>query len=115
MCPGMGVGILPIGYADGTHRVNAGCVLIRGQRARIVAPPGLEYTRIDLSAIPDARVGDEVIIIGAQGDSAIYPEEACAFQKAARMIDLALSIGPAVIREYIEDTTSKNRLTQMLH
>jgi alanine racemase len=98
--PGMRIGILPIGYSDGMHRVHAGSVLVRGRRAPVAGRPALEYTRIDLTDVPDAQVGDEVVIIGRQGDAAISPDEACAFQGAARVIDLALQIGPAVEREY---------------
>jgi alanine racemase len=101
MHPGMRVGVLPIGSADGMHRVHAGCVLVRGKRAPIVGQPALEYTRIDLDGVPDAAVGDEVVVIGEQGPATIAPEEACAHQKAARVIDLALGIGPAVVREYV--------------
>jgi len=98
---GMRVGVLPIGYSDGMHRVHAASVLVRGQRAPVLGKPALEYTRIDLSSLPDAQVGDEVVIIGRQEGAVISPEEACAFQRAARVIDLALQIGPTVEREYI--------------
>lgn len=98
--PGMRVGILPIGYSDGVHRVHAGSVLIRGKRVPILGKPALEYTRIDLSQVPEAEVGDEVVLIGQQMDAVISPEESCQFQGAARAIDLALQIGPAVEREY---------------
>jgi alanine racemase len=101
MHPGMRIGVLPIGYADGVHHVHAGSVLVGGQRAPVVGKPALEYTRIDLSTVPQAKVGDDVVILGSQGEAAITPEEACAFQGAARVIDLALQIGPAVQREYI--------------
>ncbi|MEH3086897.1 MAG: alanine racemase [Xylophilus ampelinus] len=101
MRAGMRIGILPIGYADGMHRVHAGGVLVRGQRVPLVGRPALEYTRIDLDRVPGAQVGDEVVLVGRQGDAAIPPEEACAFQGAARVIDLALEIGPSVQREYV--------------
>ena len=103
MRPGMRVGILPMGYSDGMHLVHAGSALVRGRRAAVLCRPALEYTRVDLTDVPDAQVGDEVVIIGRQGDALISPEEACAYQKSARVIDLALQIGPAVEREYIEN------------
>lgn len=101
MHPGMRVGVLPIGYSDGVHQVHAGCVLIRGKRVSIVGKAALEYMRIDLSSVPDAEVGDDVVLVGRQGEAAILPTEACAFQGAARVIDLALQIGPSVTREYV--------------
>lgn len=102
MYPGMRVGVLPIGYSDGMHLVHAGSVLIRGKRAPILCRPALEYTRVDLSEIPEAQVGDEAVIIGRQGQAHISPEDARAYQGAARVIDLALQIGPAIHREYVE-------------
>lgn len=102
MRPGMRVGVLPIGYADGVHRLHAGCVLVGGQRAALLGRPALEYLRIDLGDLPQARVGEEVVLIGRQGAGFITPEEVCAFQGTARVIDLALQVGPAVEREYLE-------------
>ncbi len=101
MHPGMRIGVLPIGLADGVHHVHAGSVLVGGRRAPMVGKPALEYTRIDLSALPNAKVGDDVVIIGSQEEAEITPEEACVFQGASRVIDLALHIGPAVQREYL--------------
>ena len=63
----MRLGVVPIGSADGMLWLNAGRVLVRGQFAPLVSSPSLEHTRIDLTGIPDAVVGDEVVIIGRQG------------------------------------------------
>ncbi len=60
----MRLGVIPIGSADGMSRLHAGRVLVRGRAAPIVGSPSLEHTRIDLTSVPDAQVGDEVVIIG---------------------------------------------------
>lgn len=99
--PGMRIGVLPIGYSDNVHRLHAGCALVRGRRVPLVGNAALEYMRIDLSDVPGAQVGDEVVLIGEQGGSAITPEEAAQHQKAARIIDLALQVGTAVPRRYL--------------
>lgn len=101
MRPGMRIGVLPIGYSDGVHHVHAGSVLVRGRRMPIIGKSALEYTRIDLSELPEARVGDDVVIVGKQDRAEISPDEVCKFQGAARVIDLALQIGPAVQRVYV--------------
>lgn len=98
--PGMRVGIIPIGYSDGMHRLHCGEVLVRGARAPILAAPALEYTRIDLTGIADAAVGDEVAIVGAQNGERITPEEVVKKQKAARVSDLALEVRPTIPRVY---------------
>jgi len=101
MHKGMRIGVLPIGYSDGVHLIHAGHVLVRGKRVPIVGKPALEYTRIDLDDLPETQVGDEVVIIGQQGESVISPKEACSYQGVARVIDLALRVGPTVRREYV--------------
>ena len=67
----MRLGVIPIGSADGLTSLHVGRVLVRGHAVSIVTKPSLENTRIDLTDVPDARVGDEVVIIGRQGDAEI--------------------------------------------
>jgi alanine racemase len=100
--PGMRIGVLPIGYSDGMKRLNCGEVLVRGTRVKILAAPALEYTRVDLTEVPAAAVGDEAVIIGRQMDGCITPEEVMTRQGAARASDLALEVKPSVARVYLE-------------
>ena len=69
------LGVIPMGLADGLAWLNAGRVLVRGVAAPIVTGPNLEHTRIDLTGVPEARVGDEVVIIGRQGEAEITAAE----------------------------------------
>lgn len=101
MKPGMRIGIIPFGYSDGVQYLNNGKVLVRGKPAPIIGQPALEYLRIDLTHIPEACVGDEVVLAGRQGASEIAVTDVMRHQQAARVIDLALNIGPAVQRRYI--------------
>ena len=61
------------GYADGYSRLlsNKGSVLIRGQRAPVVGRVTMDQTMVDVSAIENAAIGDEVVLIGTQGDLTI--------------------------------------------
>lgn len=97
------LGVAPIGYSDGIHRLNAGVVLVGGQRAAILGEPSIEYTRIDLTDVPQARVGDEVVFIGKQGGARIAPEEVMAKQRMSRLTDLAVEIRPTIQRTYLND------------
>ena len=74
---GMSIGILPIGWGDGLPRaLPAGAsALIRGRRAPLLDPIHLEHLRIDLTGHPEARPGDEVVLIGRQGDAEIPLDE----------------------------------------
>src|SRR6266436_3398304 len=74
----MRLGVVPMGSADGLRWLHAGRVLVRGRAVPLIGTPSLEHTRIDLTAVPDAAVGDEVIIIGRQGDLEITPAEVAA-------------------------------------
>ena len=67
----------------------------------ILAAPALEYTRIDLTTLPTASVGDEVIIMGAQEGSRITPDEVVIKQGASRVPDLALEVRQSIPRIYL--------------
>jgi alanine racemase len=61
------VGLLQVGYADGYCRAfsNRAEVLIRGNRAPVLGRVCMDQTMVDLTDIPEARLGDEVILFGA--------------------------------------------------
>lgn len=71
------IAVIPVGYADGFRRAPAHwqAVLVRGQRAPIVGRVCMDQTMINVSHIPNVRVGDEVVLIGRQGNDAITAEE----------------------------------------
>jgi alanine racemase len=48
---------------------------VRGRRCRLVGNLSLEHARIDLSDVPDAERGDEVVVVGTQGEQEVTPEE----------------------------------------
>ena len=96
----MRLGVVPIGTADGMLWLHAGRVLVRGHAAPIVGSPSLEHTRIDLTGVPDAAVGDEVVIIGRQGDLEIAAAEV-ASRHHLGLHHVATTVGPRVPRVYI--------------
>lgn len=99
--PGMRLGVLPIGSSDGVEKLHCGEVLVQGKRARILGAASLEYMRIDLTEVPEARVGDEVVIIGRQGETRIGPEAVLAHQKLNRVTDLAMAVRSTIPRQYL--------------
>ena len=60
--------VVPLGYDDGVPPglARAGEVLVRGRRARVAGAVSMDYTTIDITDVPGAKVGDEVTFIGAQ-------------------------------------------------
>jgi len=71
------IAVIPVGYADGFRRSprHWGEVLVRGQRAPIVGRVCMDQTMINVTHIPGVRQGDEVVLIGRQGDQEITVEE----------------------------------------
>ncbi|MBW3582238.1 MAG: alanine racemase [Euryarchaeota archaeon] len=67
------IAIVPVGYADGFSRglSNLGYVLIRGRRASIVGPVNMNMLQVNVGHIPEVEPGDEVVLIGHQGDEEI--------------------------------------------
>jgi alanine racemase len=95
----MRVGVIPMGSADGLRWLHAGHVLVRGRPAPVINGPSLEHTRIDLTDVPDARAGDEVVIIGRQGDAEITLAEV-AKRHGIGLHHVATTVGPRVARVY---------------
>lgn len=66
-CPeAMPVGVAAIGYADGypRHARTGTPVLVGGRRAPLIGRVSMDKIMIDLRGLPDAAVGDEVVLWG---------------------------------------------------
>ena len=62
--------MVPAGYADGldTRLCGRGNVLIRGKRVPIVGAVSMDMLTVDVTDVPEVRPGDEVVMLGRQGD-----------------------------------------------
>jgi len=69
--------LLPLGYADGLVRATwqGAEVLVRGQQAPIVGLVSMNQTVVDVTDVPDAALGDEVVLLGAQGTRRVAAED----------------------------------------
>jgi alanine racemase len=65
--------LLPVGYADGYNRLlsNRGQVLVRGYQAPIAGRVSMDQTVVDVTEIPGVGIGDEVVLLGSQGEHSI--------------------------------------------
>jgi alanine racemase len=63
------IALLPVGYADGFNRLlsNRGQVLLHGRQAPIAGRVSMDQTTVDVTGIPGAVIGDEVVLLGSQG------------------------------------------------
>ena len=64
---------IPVGYADGYPRMlsNKGWVLIHGKKAPICGRVCMDQFMVDITHIPDAKTGDEVTLLGTDGEEEI--------------------------------------------
>ena len=64
------IAVVPAGYADGldTRMANRASVLVRGRRAPVVGAISMDMMTIDVTGLGDVEPGDEVVIIGRQGE-----------------------------------------------
>ncbi len=71
------IATIPLGYGDGYSRLlsNRGEVLIQGRRVPIVGRICMDQLMVDVGMLPDLRQGDEVVLVGKQGDDEISVEE----------------------------------------
>jgi alanine racemase len=67
----MRLALLPVGYADGLRRELSGSdtqacgwVMVNGRRAAIVGRVSMNLTMVDVTAMPNVAVGDEVVVLG---------------------------------------------------
>ena len=96
------VATVPIGYADGVFRalpVAGQEVLVQGRRCPMIGVVTMDQLMIDLGPDADVAVGEPVVLLGAQGDEMITPDE-----WAARLdtisYEVVCAIGPRVERRH---------------
>ncbi len=95
--------VLPVGYADGFDRrlSNKADVLVRGKRCPVVGRICMDQCVVNVSGVPGIAVGDEVVLIGAQGD-----EEISIYEYAEKMGTIVPVVGglisARVPRRYVD-------------
>ena len=96
------IGTVPVGYADGYPRglSNRGEVLIHGKRAPIRGRVCMDQFMVDLSGLPEAKTGDEVVLLGSQGGETISMEELGSLSGRFNY-EFACCIGKRVPRVYV--------------
>lgn len=69
------IGAVAIGYADGFRRRLGNFALVGGKRVNVVGGVCMDQCMVQLDGVPEAQVGDEVVLLGRQGSQAITAEE----------------------------------------
>jgi alanine racemase len=100
--PDMRIGLIPYGWTDGYPRqmpANA-TALVRGHRVRLLGPTHSEMMRVDLTDVPAAGIGDEVVLLGRSGDQEITLDDLAA-QWRTGVGELYAAIGKTIRRRYV--------------
>jgi alanine racemase len=99
------VGTLPVGYGDGLNRrfSNRGHVLVNGKSYPIVGMMAMDQSMINLGPNAQAKVGDEVVLMGRSGDLEITLQE---FATALDTVpwEITSLISPRVDRVYMDSS-----------
>lgn len=95
------IATIPVGYGDGYPRAlsNKGYVLIHGKKARIRGRICMDQFMVDVTDIPDVHQGDEVTLIGKDGDETITMEELGDLSGRFNY-ELACDLGKRIPRNY---------------
>ena len=98
------VATIPVGYADGYRRSLSGkfYVLIRGRRAPILGRICMDQMMVDVTDIPEAQLGDTVVLVGQSGKLSITVEEIAAMQDSFNY-EFVCGISRRVPRVYLID------------
>jgi len=98
------IAVVPAGYADGldTRLCNRGHVLIRGQRVPIVGAVSMDMITVDVTDIGEVQPGDEVVLLGRQGDESWQQIDAREVAAAIGTIpwEIVCRLGTRVERHY---------------
>lgn len=94
--------IVPVGYADGYDFMlsNKAKVSIRSQLCEVIGKVSMDMICVDISQIPDARLMDEVILMGAIDQ--LRPEELSQLYKGSSY-ELLCQVGRRAKRYYLEN------------
>ena len=106
------VATIPVGYADGYPRTlsGKGWVLIHGKKAPILGRVCMDQFMVDVTEIPDVKNGDEVTLIGKDGDEFISIET-FGDMSGRFSYEFACDISKRVPRVYIKDGKEWGDLT----
>jgi alanine racemase len=93
------IGVVPLGYADGYRRIPGNEVLINGVNAPVIGQVSMDQCMVQLEGIPNPQVGDEVVLIGTQGDEEITADDLAKTWNTINY-EVTCSIGSRVPRIY---------------
>jgi alanine racemase len=99
------IAVLPIGYADGYHRLasNRGAALVRGRRAPIAGRVCMDHTMLDVTDVgDDVEAGEPVVLFGAQRGATLLAGEVAGWSETIPY-EVLTAVGKRVPRVHVEE------------
>lgn len=72
------IGVIPVGYGDGYRREPGQKVILRGKIVEVVGRICMDQCMLQLDSVPEAQLGDEVILLGKDGGHEISADDLAA-------------------------------------
>ena len=96
------IAVINAGYADGVmrQRTNRGCVIVRERKVPLVGAISMDLTTIDVTDVPDVKLGDVVTLYGKDGNAEIKVSDV-AHEIGTVTSDLLCALGRRVPRYYL--------------
>lgn len=110
------IATLPVGYADGYTRLLTSRteVLIRGRKVPVVGKICMDQCMINVTSIPDAAVGEEVVLFGQQGDASIRADD-LAEALGTINYEITCMVSNRVPRIYVKNGEAIKVVNYLLH
>lgn len=96
------IGVVPAGYADGFRRRVGNFALLGGKRVNLAGGVCMDQIMLHLDGVPEAKIGDEVVLIGCQGDEKITAEE-IGFEWGTLNYDVVCGLQARIPRVYLNE------------
>ena len=95
---------IPVGYGDGYPRIlgNRADVLVCGKRAPVIGRVCMDMLMVDVTDVPEADMADDFVLLGAQGNERITPDELAEHAQTIPY-EIMLGFSPRVRREWDND------------
>lgn len=93
---------IPVGYGDGYPRAlsNRAEALVCGRRVKQIGNVCMDMLMLDVTDVPEATLDSEVVLMGAQGNERITPDELAA-ASGTIPYEIMLGFSPRIRREYV--------------
>ncbi len=104
------IATLPIGYNDGYGWGLGGRaeVLVRGRRVPVVGAVSMDYTTVDVTDVPGVETGDEVTLIGRDGQEEIRVEDLARLLRTIPY-EITCRLGKRIVRVHRDAATPGER------